>query len=135
MGLAMHCKTRIVHGVLFISLAAPLSTTASGQTPAFVAPPRTIADITAILDQEKPDPKLAAKLRTDADAKPQANANRGDLARFYYDRCVARSTLGDNQAVTDCEKAVQLGQGWLSINDYGRLRQGLSNEYAALGVP
>jgi hypothetical protein len=37
-----------------------LGTAALGQTtaPSFVAPPRTIDDITAILDQEKPDPNI-----------------------------------------------------------------------------
>jgi hypothetical protein len=40
---------------------------AAAQT-SFVAPPRTTADITAILDQEKPDPAKAVKVRDDADA-------------------------------------------------------------------
>jgi hypothetical protein len=37
--------------------------------PGFLASPRTIADITAILDQEKPDPERLAKLHRDADAE------------------------------------------------------------------
>ena len=36
----------------------------------FVAPPRTIADITEILDKEKPDPAKLAKLKGDADKPP-----------------------------------------------------------------
>src|SRR5580658_10175346 len=36
----------------------------------FVAPPRTIADVAAILDSEKPDPAKIAKRKADADAAP-----------------------------------------------------------------
>src|SRR5262245_8608086 len=121
MGSAMHCRTRIALGSLIISIAAPLVATVSAQTPAFVAPPRTIADITAILDQEKPDPKVAAKMRADANAAPPANLARGELARFLYRRCQARSELGEfRKAVEDCEKAADLGRGWTDMNSLGR---------------
>src|ERR1700676_5468149 len=53
----------------------------------FVAPPRTIADITAVLDNEKPDPATLAKLKADADNEP----GKADLAEFYYARGNARS--------------------------------------------
>ena len=55
----------------------------------FVAPPRTIADITAILDSEKPDPATLAKLKKNADDEPDAKASK-NLAQFYYDRATAR---------------------------------------------
>ena len=42
-----------------ITLSA--STPAFAQNARFVAPPRSIADITAFLDQEKPDPGKRAK--------------------------------------------------------------------------
>ncbi len=35
----------------------------------FVAPPRTIADITAILDKERPDPAKIAELKADAEPR------------------------------------------------------------------
>ncbi|MGH6683363.1 MAG: hypothetical protein ACRECA_05470, partial [Pseudolabrys sp.] len=41
----------------------------------FVAPPRTITDITAILDSEKPDPAKVSQLRLDANASPPAKAS------------------------------------------------------------
>ena len=73
----------------------------------FVAPPRTIADIAAILDAEKPDPAVIAKLKQQADA----NAGKQGGAQFYYDRGVARSLLGRyTDAVADGEKAVSLGR-------------------------
>ncbi len=124
---------KVILGLVALILA---SGNTEAQTPAFVAPPRTIADITAILDQEKPDPKVAARLRAEASAAPPAGISRGELAKFHYDRCIARSSLGDFRgAVTDCEKAVQLGQGTLATNDFGRLRQGLSNQYGMIGEP
>ena len=43
---------------------------------AFVAPPRTIADITAILDSEKPDDAKIAERKAHADATPPADASR-----------------------------------------------------------
>jgi CHAT domain-containing protein len=115
-----------------------LCTAALGQAqaPAFVAPPRTIADITAILDQEKPDPKVAAQMRAEADAKPPANTGRGELAKFHYKRCIARSALGDfRAAVADCEKAVEYADNSVDALELGRIRQGLALQYGALGDP
>lgn len=60
----------------------------------FVVPPRTITDITAILDSEKPDAAQIAKLHTEADAAVPANVSRAELAQFYYQRGNARAQLG-----------------------------------------
>ena len=109
---------------------------AQEQKAIFVPPPRTVADITAILDQEKPDPNKAAKLRAEADAKSPPNAARAALAKFHYERCIAHSTLGEiSAAVADCEKAVEFGRGAMDIIDLGRLRQGLSVQYSSAGDP
>ena len=51
----------------------------------FVAPPRTIADITAILDQDKPDAAKIAERQADAEAAPPKSGSAADLAQFYYD--------------------------------------------------
>jgi hypothetical protein len=48
-----------------LSALAAASTQGYAQA-AFVAPPRTITDITAILDQQKPNPDTARKLRAEA---------------------------------------------------------------------
>ena len=79
---------------------------------AFVAPPRTIADITAILDSEKPDLKMIAELKADADAVPTGKEAREDLAQFYFDRANARAQLGRlADAIADANKAVETGRG------------------------
>ena len=42
---------------------------------AFTPPPRSIADITAILDREKPDPAKIAEAKQRADAQPPSGAS------------------------------------------------------------
>src|SRR6516164_6177258 len=109
---------------------------AAAQT-AFVAPPRTTADITAILDQEKPDPAKPAKVRGDADATPPPSLNddRG-LAQFYFARAQARAGLGRNvEAIADCEQAiVHGGKVGSDIDGYvDRYQEFMSNQYSLLG--
>ncbi|WP_156944085.1 CHAT domain-containing tetratricopeptide repeat protein [Bradyrhizobium sp. Ec3.3] len=102
----------------------------------FVAPPRTIADITAILDSEKPDEKLIAELKADADAAPTGKESREDLAQFYFDRANARSQLGRlAESTADANKAVEVGRGAVSPNMMGRLLQLQSVQYALAGDP
>lgn len=79
--------------------------------PAFVPPPRTISDITAILDQEKPDPSLIAKLREDADRVPPAGLEPKDLAGFYFRRALAAGEVGRaDQRLADLREAAKLAQ-------------------------
>jgi tetratricopeptide (TPR) repeat protein len=127
-----------VCAIVFASALPWLSTAALSQTqtPSFVAPPRTIADITAILDQEKPDPKVAARMREEADASPAAGVGQGELAKFHYRRCIARSAIGDfRAAVADCEKAVEYAERASDVLEYGRIRQGLAIQYTTMGDP
>ena len=88
---------------------------ALAQKTGFVAPPRSIADITAILDQEKPDPAKRAKLEAEAAAEPPADADRYKLKDFYYKRGQARASLGRlNEAVADSAKAVEYAPDYLT---------------------
>ena len=90
----------------------------------FVAPPRTITDITAILDSEKPDPAKIAKLKDEADAPVPGHASRVDLARFYNKRGNARSALGRlADALDDANKSLEIGRGAVDANLLGRLEQ------------
>jgi tetratricopeptide (TPR) repeat protein len=102
----------------------------------FVAPPRTIADITAILEQEKPDPAKIAKLRADADAAPPKGGSPAALSQFYYDRGNARAVLGKTrEALADGEKALAVGKGALDQRQLSRLRQFVGIQHSALGEP
>ncbi|MDN4983242.1 CHAT domain-containing protein [Bradyrhizobium arachidis] len=102
----------------------------------FIAPPRTISDITAILDSEKPNDKLIAELKADADSTPTGKESREDLAQFYFDRANARAQLGRlAESIADANKAVEIGRGAVEPNMMGRLMQLLSLQYAAAGDP
>jgi CHAT domain-containing protein/tetratricopeptide (TPR) repeat protein len=78
------------------------------QTP---VPPRSIADITAILDQQKPDPARAEAYRMAANAIPTAGADAAALTHFYFDRGIAAGELGRTpQLVADLRQAAALGR-------------------------
>src|SRR4029079_15917344 len=100
----------------------------------FVAPPRTIADITAILDSEKPHPATLAKLKASAENEPGKNISQTGLAEFYVDRGTARSALGRNMdALADGEKALAAalasGDGYFGQ----RIRQFITLQKLAMG--
>jgi CHAT domain-containing protein len=104
--------------------------------PAFVAPPRTIADITAILDSEKPDDAKIAARKAAADAAPPTNAPANKLAQFYYDRGNARALLARNkEALADGLQALAAGNGAIDIRLRSRIRQFVGLQYGALGNP
>lgn len=102
----------------------------------FIAPPRSISDITAILDGEKPDEKMIAELRSDADAAPTGKESRQDLAQFYFDRANARAQLGRlAESIADADKAVDVGRGLVSPNMLGRMMQLQSLQHSLAGDP
>jgi CHAT domain-containing protein len=81
---------------------------AKDATASLVAPPRTVADVSAILDQQKPDEAEIAKLTATAEAAAPAGIKGADLADFYYKRAQAKSLLGRSEALDDAELAVSL---------------------------
>src|SRR5262245_59364584 len=102
----------------------------------YVPPPRTVADITAILDQQKPDPELLAKLRAKADATAPAGADRVALARFYYNRGHARADLGRHRdATADAQRAVDHAEGQLETNEFAQLLHFLGYQHLREGNP
>jgi CHAT domain-containing protein len=103
---------------------------------AFVAPPRTIADITAILDSEKPKEAKIAERKANADALPPANASPAMLAQFYYDRGAARALLARNKdALADGLQALATGKGAIEFKQISRIRQFVALQYRAIGDP
>ncbi|MSP76174.1 MAG: CHAT domain-containing protein [Rhodospirillaceae bacterium] len=93
---------------LAFATLAPL-VAAAQPAPSFVAPPRSVSDITAILDQEKLDPVRIEKLQAKGSAEPAADLDDGALAAFYFDRAQARSDLGRGwEAVSDTDESIRL---------------------------
>jgi len=91
---------------LVLGLSA-ISPPAIAQT--FVPPPRSIADITAVLDSDKPDPTKLARYAAQADAQPPTGASGSTLAKFYRDRAVAASQVGRaEQWIADAKEALRL---------------------------
>jgi CHAT domain-containing protein len=111
------------------SAAAPLQ-------PTFVAPPRTITDITAILDNEKPNAAEIAKRKAEAEAAPPKGASVSALAQFYYDRASARALLARNKdALADGLQALAVAKSGVDPRQLGRLRQFVALQYRELGDP
>src|SRR3954452_17951165 len=84
---------------------------AGGASPGMVAPPRTISDITAILDQQKPDPAEIAKLTAAAEVAVPTERKGAELADFYYQRAQARVLLGRIDSLDDAALAVSHATG------------------------
>ncbi|HXQ84387.1 MAG TPA: CHAT domain-containing tetratricopeptide repeat protein [Xanthobacteraceae bacterium] len=100
----------------------------------FVAPPRTIADITAILDSEKPDEAKIAARKAKADATPPNNLSATKLAEFYYNRGYVRELLGRNQdALADGLQALAAGRSALEYHLLWRIQQFVALQHKALG--
>jgi hypothetical protein len=101
-----------------------------------LAPPRTIADITAILDQEKPDPVRLKKLQTAADAAAPRQENSIAGAQFYYGRALVRAELGRfREAMLDAQKAVDIGTGKVDQLVLSTFRMVLAQQQTASGEP
>ena len=87
------------------------------------------SEISAILDQQKPDPSRLERNRAAADAQPPAG---GQLGQFYYRRAQARAALARNEeAIADLQKALSYG-GDLAT-EIARYSQLLAQQYRVLG--
>ena len=122
-----------------VAIPKELTTTEPADAPhvgppaAFVAPPRTISDITAILDSEKPDISQIEQLKAKADAKP-TGGSREALAWFYFQRGNVRAGLGrSDDSIADANKAIEVARGGVDPNLLGRLQQFAGLQYAAAG--
>ena len=116
--------------------STPAADDAAAVQSAFVAPPRTIADVTAILDSEKPNEAKIAERKANADATPPVNASPGKLAQFYYDRGAARALLARNKdALADGLQALATGKGAIEFKQISRIRQFIALQYRAIGDP
>ncbi|MGO8869767.1 MAG: CHAT domain-containing protein [Alphaproteobacteria bacterium] len=104
-----------------VSLEDARKITSSEEAQSLALPPRTIADITAVLDREKPDPAKVAAARAVADKAPPAGLDGAAAARFYFDRGTSAGELGRSaQELADYRKAAELIEPLKSshANDY-----------------
>jgi CHAT domain-containing protein len=126
--------TRNLLGGLRLTLAAAVAffvTPAIAQT-SLVAPPRSINDITTVIERETPDAARVARNRAMADAQPPAGAEGRAKAQFYYERAQARAILGrSNEAIADTEAAIKIGGDY--VRDVSRYQQFLSGQYRVIG--
>ena len=92
-----------------VSLQQARAIAAEFQGQSFQPPPRTISDIAAILDQQRPDPAKVAAAVAKADAEPAPALQGAALAAFYYERGLAAAELGRiQQRLADLRKANEL---------------------------
>jgi CHAT domain-containing protein len=102
----------------------------------FVAPPRTIADITAILDSEKPDEAQILKRKATADAAPAKGLSGPNLAQFLFDRAAARALLARNkEALADGLQALDIAKHGMDLRFLARTRRLVALQYQATGNP
>jgi CHAT domain-containing protein len=71
-------------------------------------PPRSIADVLAVLEEHKPDPEKVNRLRTEVVKQPPATSDPVELRDFYTRRGMAAVELGMvSQALPDLRKAYE----------------------------
>jgi len=113
------------------NIIAPKAGVAIAHSTNLLAPPRTIADITAILDREKPDWKKLEQLKAEADREPTGKETGEALVHFYYDRSTARADLGRTaESIADTDKAIEAGRNVVSPGFMNRMmeHQGVNYE-------
>ncbi len=99
-----------VLAVLSLALA-PLASFAQSSTTNPAVPPRTIANIIAVLDQYKPDPEKAKAMLAQAEREPSSDANNSELIAFLRQRAAVREELGLTSLwLEDKRKLVELAQ-------------------------
>ncbi|MCK6450225.1 MAG: CHAT domain-containing protein [Alphaproteobacteria bacterium] len=109
----------------------------------FVPPPRTIADITAILDQQKPDPAKRAAAEAAADRRPAPGLEGRALARFLVERGLAAAEIGRaQQRAADIKRAVEVARqagmneelGYIYLTHAGHALQSVGDTAGALDM-
>ncbi|HUN50280.1 MAG TPA: tetratricopeptide repeat protein, partial [Candidatus Sulfotelmatobacter sp.] len=80
-----------------------------------VPPPRTVDDIAALLEQQKPDPTIRQAAEAKVKAEPDASLHGDALAEFYLARGIAARSVGRyDQEVADYGKAIEAASGGIA---------------------
>jgi CHAT domain-containing protein len=102
---------RILDGFRDPQPAAAGTAAAAPATAPLAPPPRSISDITAILEAQKPDPARLAAARAAADAAAPAGATPAELMEFHFNRSLAANALGRaQQQLEDARRAVEIAR-------------------------
>jgi CHAT domain-containing protein/tetratricopeptide (TPR) repeat protein len=105
---------RRTDAAIALAIAISLASASHGlaQEAAPAPPPASVAEITALLDQEKPDPDKWAKLAAAADAPIPANLTGAKRGEALYRHAEARRLIGRiGEAIADAQEAVKLAKG------------------------
>lgn len=117
---------RRFYHLVFLCLLAPAAPRAAEPSPAVAPPPRTIDDVTRLLEHYKPDPAVAERLRAEADAVPPAAGDRDALFRFHWLRGLAAGKIGRiDQQIADLRRAAEYGERGTA--DYVRMLRNLAS--------
>ncbi|MDP7651767.1 MAG: hypothetical protein QGF38_08700, partial [Rhodospirillales bacterium] len=100
-----------------LSLEEAKKVTASFEGTSFVPPPRTIKDITAILDQQTiANPEESTQRAAKADEQPPAAGDAETLANFYWARGKVADVVGrQQQYLEDLRTALQYAEKTTSV--------------------
>ncbi|MDK9701987.1 MAG: CHAT domain-containing protein [Sulfuritalea sp.] len=95
-------------------------------------PPRTIFDVTALLEQFKPDPIKVESAKARLAQQPPEGADNSTLARFYFERARAAEELGDvKKRREDFRKAREYVSGtvdtWWVLDGMSSAEQAVGN--------
>ena len=102
---------RCLTGMLMLGLATQTLAADEADALALKLPPRSINDITRMLQDHRQHEDLVGRLRSVADAAPPQTDDRRALFNFYWRRGQAAGELSRvPQQIADLRKAVELGQ-------------------------
>ena len=123
----LRCKRGFISAAVVIVLGSEFSQPVVAQDkPIFVAPPRTITDITATLDQEKPKPESISRTRSEADAEVSTALPPLQRMVTLEKRSRARAILGrTREAIADLERAIEVANGKADPPAFARVRLAL----------
>jgi CHAT domain-containing protein len=117
-----------------VLFGAAVSGGVHAQDAILVAPPRSIADITAILDSEKPDHVRFSQQIAAAGAEPPQAAEPAALYDFYISRAQARTVVSDRTgAQADAERAMAIARSHLDFRKVGIAFNLMALQYLTAG--
>ena len=102
---------RVVTGLAFLALLSAKGECAAEEVVSSKAVPRTVTDITSLLEQYQPDPQKVLELRQILNSSPPETDSKKDLAKHYMKKADAADVLGAfTISIENLRKVVELGE-------------------------